>query len=107
MLNIKQRQTILKKINLYDGKIDSIEGVKTRKAYKLLQEKYFTRKKDIDGIYGNDTDILLTNIYYLLNSRYFKIEEFRCHCNGLCTGYPHVINKNLITNLNKLRVKLI
>ena len=103
MLNIKERQNILKKINLYSGNIDGIEGPKTKKSYKLLQEKYFVRKKDIDGIYGLNTNILLENIRIFLQSKYFRLEEFKCRCNGLCTGYPQVVNKNLIYNLNKLR----
>jgi len=102
MLSIKERQTILKTINLYNGIIDGIEGVKTKRGYKLLQQKYFTKSKDIDGIYGNNTDILLKNVNTFLNSKYFKLEEFKCKCN-YCTGYPHLIDKNLVTNLNLLR----
>ena len=103
MLNIKERQTILKKINFYNGKIDGIEGPLTKKAYKLLQQKYFKRPIDIDGIYGKNTNLLLNNVKTFFNSKYFKLEEFRCHCNKYCTGYPCVVDKNLINNLNKLR----
>ena len=103
MLDIKKRQTILKKLNLYDDSIDGIEGPKTKNAYKKLQEKYFKRKKDIDGIYGKNTNILLENLNTFIDSKYFKLEEFKCHCNNLCTGYPHVINKNLLNNLNSFR----
>lgn len=103
MLNIKERQSFLKEIKLYNGKVDGIEGVKTKGAYLSLQKKYFKRKTDIDGIYGKNTDILLQNVKNFQNSRYFKLEEFKCHCSGFCTGYPHVIDKKLIVNLNKLR----
>ena len=103
MLSIKKRQSILKKINLYTGLIDGLEGEKTKKAYIKLQKKYFKRPNDIDGIYGKNTDILLQNVNNLLDSKYFKLEEFRCHCNKYCTGYPCILDKNLIINLNKLR----
>ena len=103
MLTIKERQTILKRISLYNGKIDGKEGPITKKAYKLLQQKFFKRQIDIDGIYGKNTDVLLTNVKNFLNSKYFKLEEFRCHCNIYCTGYPGIIDYNLINNLNVLR----
>lgn len=103
MLDIKKRQSILKTINLYNGKIDGVEGIKTKNAYLTLQKKYFKRKSDIDGIYGKNTDILLQNINIFLKSKYFKLEEFRCKCNKYCTGYPCIIDKNLVRNLNKLR----
>ena len=103
MLNIKERQYLLSKLNFYTGKIDGIEGIKTKNAYSKLQKKYFKRKKDIDGIYGKNTDILLKNVNIFLDSKYFKLEEFRCKCNKFCTGYPSVVDKYLVKNLNALR----
>ena len=59
MLSVKQRQEKLKFLGFYNGAIDGIEGVKTKRAYYELQSKYFFRKKDIDSKYGPNTEKLL------------------------------------------------
>lgn len=53
MLNIKQRQMNLKFLNFYSGKVDGIEGIKTKEAYKKFQQEYGLA---VDGIYGVNTD---------------------------------------------------
>lgn len=106
MLTIYQRQAHLKYLGLYKGKLDGIEGKLTKKAYKDLQNKYFTRKKDKDGIYGKDTDILLVNAYRVKRyTKNFKLEEFRCECKGYCTGYPEYLSVTFLKNAQKLRDK--
>ena len=106
MLTIEKRQEYLKELGFYDGKIDGIVGSKTLKAYRLLQNKYFTRPKDKDGLYGNDTNILLVNAYRVFKyTKNFKLEEFRCECDGDCTGYPTILNIQLLKNLQKVRNK--
>ena len=77
MLSIKMRQKYLRNLGFYKGKIDGVEGIKTKKAYKSLQTKYFTRKKDIDGVYGNSTEILLRNAERVrLYAKNFKLSEY-------------------------------
>ena len=107
MLSIKERQKYLTKLGYYKGKIDGIEGIATKKAYKQLQAKYFVRKKDIDGKYGNDTEKLLINAYRVkVYTKNFKLEEFKCECGGKwCTGYPRALDINLLKNIQKLRNK--
>lgn len=107
MLSIKERQRYLTKLGYYTGKIDGIEGPKTKKAYKQLQTKYFIRKSDIDGIYGNNTQKLLINAYRIkVYTENFKLEEFKCECNGKwCTGYHEILSINLLKNVQKLRNK--
>ena len=107
MLSIKTRQKYLKNLGFYKGKIDGVEGIKTKKAYKSLQTKYFTRKKDIDGVYGNNTEILLRNAERIrLYTKNFKLEEFKCECGGkYCTGYPKLISIRLLKNLQAVRTK--
>ena len=107
MESIKNRQKYLKKLGFYKGKIDGIEGAGTKKAYKQLQEKYFTRKKDIDGLYGVNTERLLINAYRVkVYTKNFKLEEFRCGCGAKhCTGYPAQLNINFLKNMQKLRNK--
>ena len=57
MLSIKQRQLNLYHCGyFYKGKIDSVEGAKTKKAYKAFQE---AQKLKIDGIYGDKTEAAL------------------------------------------------
>ena len=102
MLSVKTRQKYLKELGFYDGKIDGKWGDKCRKATLALQKKYFSRKKDQDGVYGNDTDILLRSAYNCRDLKYFKLTEFKCKCGGkYCTGYPAVLSRSLVTKLDK------
>jgi hypothetical protein len=107
LLSKKKRQTYLKKLGFYDGKIDGKIGPKTEAAYKELQKTYFTRKSDIDGKYGTNTDTLLRNAY--LVKEYcpdFALKEFKCGCGGkYCTGYPVVLDTQLLKNLQAVRDK--
>lgn len=107
MLSIKTRQKYLKNLGFYNGKIDGVEGSNTKKAYKALQTKYFDRKKDIDGVYGNNTEILLRNAERVrLYAKNFKLTEFKCECGGkYCTGYHTLLDINLLKYVQKLRNK--
>lgn len=105
MLDIKTRQQYLKELGFYKGNVDGIVGKLTRAAYLELQTKYFTRDKDRDGIYGNDTDKLLVNAYRVKKyCKNFKLEEFKCKCGGrYCTGYPAYLDIQFLINLQKVR----
>ena len=72
-----------------------------------MQSKYFTRKKDIDGVYGNNTEVLLRNAERVrLYTKNFKLEEFRCGCGAKhCTGYHTLIDINLLKYAQRLRNK--
>lgn len=107
MLTVKDRQKYLKKLGFYKGKIDGVEDTETKKAYKDLQKEFFTRKSDIDGIYGKNTDILLLNAIRVKNrAKNFKLEEFKCECNGrFCTGYPAYLSISLLEDIQKVREK--
>ena len=104
MLDIKGRQRLLKAIGYYSGKIDGIEGKQTKAAYKALQQKYM-RKKDIDGVYGINTERVLVSAYRVKEyTKNFKLEEFKCECGGKwCTGYPAKLNADLLKYAQKLR----
>lgn len=106
MLKIKTRQTYLKNLGFYNGKIDGKEGKQTKEAYLKLQKKYFP-KDEQDGIYGNNTEILLRNAERVrLYTKNFKLEEFRCECGGkYCTGYHKLLNKNLLKYIQSVRDK--
>lgn len=104
ILSVKTRQTYMKALGFYTGSVDGVEGPKTKAAYLALQKKYFERDKDIDGLYGKNTDILLRSAYNMKDAKNFKLSEFRCKCGGkYCTGFPAEIDKDLIDNLQKLR----
>lgn len=108
LLSIKKRQQYLKDLGFYNGLIDGKEGAKTKKAYKDLQVKYFTKSKrpnDRNGIYGKNTDILLRNahLFYENKIKHFRLEEYRCKCTSYCTGYPALLDKNLLIGEDKLR----
>lgn len=107
MLKIKTRQKYLKALGFYSGPITGKEDKLTKAAYKKLQNKYFTRAKDKDGIYGPDTDKLLRSAYNCRGLKYFKLEEFKCKCGGkYCTGYPAVVSRSLVLKMEqKVRPK--
>ena len=105
MLSIKERQRLLKALGMYNDKIDGIEGKNTKAGYKKLQNKYFIRKKDKDGIYGTDTERLLLSAYRVKTyTKNFTLDEFRCECGGKwCTGYPATLSIDLLKYAQKLR----
>ena len=105
MLTVRERQEYLKKLGLYTGEIDGSAGPLTRAAYKKLQDKYFTRAKDKDGMYGPDTDKLLQNVYRVeVYTKNFKLSEFKCDCGGkYCTGYPAILDVQLLKNIQTVR----
>lgn len=107
LLTIETRQKYLKALGFYAGEIDGSEGKLTKAAYTKLQNKYFTRTQDKDGIYGNNTDILLRNAYNVhIYAKNFRLEEFKCNCGGrYCTGYPKVISVQLLKNIQAIRDK--
>lgn len=107
LLTIKTRQKYLKELGFYSGAIDGIAGAKTKAAYKALQQKYFVRSVDIDGKYGKNTDILLRNAYNVAkHTEHFSVDEFKCKCgNEYCTGYPAILDVELLKNLQKIRDK--
>lgn len=109
MLTVKQRQEKLKFLGFYKGAIDGVEGAKTKRAYKELQDTYFFRKQDKDGKYGTNTEKLLESAYNVKKySKNFdlKKDKLYCHCKGkYCTGYPAIINDDLMRNIQAERDK--
>lgn len=105
MLSIRERQEYLKFLGLYKGKIDGIDGKQTKTAIKNLQAKYFTRKSDVDGLYGKNTDILLVNAYRVKKyTSNFDLTEFKCGCHTkYCSGYPAYLSINLLRNIQTMR----
>ena len=109
MLSIRERQEKLKYLGFYKGAIDGIEGVKTKRAYKELQDKYFFRAKDKDGKYGTNTEKLLIsafNVKKYTKNFDIKKDKLYCRCKGkYCTGYPAIIEVDLLKNLQSIRDK--
>ena len=97
MLDVKTRDRYLKYLGYSNDK----------KGITKLQTNYFFNKKDIDGIYGNNTDILLQNVYNvktICKNFDLKKDKMYCRCGGKsCTGYPSIIDINLLKNLQNLR----
>lgn len=70
-----------------------------------LQKQYFTRKKDCDGLYGQNTDYLLRHVYNVKRvCTNFTPQEFKCECGGrYCTGYPVQMKATELYNLQTIR----
>lgn len=69
-----------------------------------FQKKYL-RKKDVDGVYGTDTDRALRHVYNVKKyTKNFSPEEFKCECGGkYCCGYPSWMKKVELENLQSIR----
>ena len=80
-------------------------GAYNKTNIKKFQRTAFTRAKDIDGVYGVDTDRALRHWYNVrFYSKDFKPEEFRCECGGrYCTGYPSYMKRVELANLQAIR----
>lgn len=66
-------------------------------------QKTYMRSKDVDGVYGTDTDRLLRHLYNVKKcAPSFKPTEFRCTC-GHCTGYPTYMRQVELKHLQKIR----
>lgn len=98
MLTITQRKNYFKTLGL---------GEYNKTNIKRLQQKYFVRAADIDGIYGINTDKLLVSLANAVTyAPHFKLQEFKCHCGSrFCTGYPAYLDARLLQNLEALRAK--
>ena len=107
MLSIKTRQKYFKFIGLYKGKIDGKTNKEYKEAVLKLQKKYMP-KDEQDGIYGENTEIVLIDAYRVKKyCKHFVLEEFKCECKGkYCTLYPHKISIRLLKNLEKSREHL-
>jgi len=92
----------VEKRKLYFQKLDLGEYNETN--IKKFQKKYL-RAKDVDGIYGTDTDRLLRHVYNVTKyTKNFSPEEFKCECGGkYCTGYPTWMKKVELENLQAIR----
>ena len=79
-------------------------GEYNKENIKKLQKKYL-RAKDVDGIYGTNTDNLLRHVYNVKKcAPNFKPEEFKCECGGrYCTGYPTYMKQVELKNLQSIR----
>lgn len=102
-MKIKTRQKYLKKIGLYTSKIDGIEGLGTKSAYKYFNIIFLNKTSDK---YTKETEKLLNEIYksyckskYMKSTDWkyfknFKESEFKCTCKGkYCDGYNGRKNK--------------
>lgn len=93
LLSVSDREKLFKAL----GYEYNEEGI------KKLQKKYL-RKKDVDGIYGPNTDNLLRHVYNCSLVKNFEPEEFKCECGGrYCTGYPSYMKMVELNNLQAIR----
>ena len=90
--NVKQLQEILTQIGIDVGKIDGIDGPKTRAGIRQFQKIFGLA---VDGIAGPKTWAVLNEAK---NIKHFKIQEFTCrHCGEI------KIDINLLAKLEELR----
>jgi len=95
LLSIEQRQQIFQVLGYGDYNTESIAKF----------QKDYLRAKDVDGIYGNNTDNALRHVYNV--KRYcknFTPQEFKCECGGrYCTGYPTYMKASQLSTIQSIR----
>jgi peptidoglycan hydrolase-like protein with peptidoglycan-binding domain len=90
--NVKQLQEILTQIGIDVGKIDGVDGPKTRAGIRQFQKIFGLA---VDGIAGPKTWAVLDKAK---NVKHFKVREFACkHCGEI------KIDINLLVKLEELR----
>ena len=96
LLSVEKRKQYFKYLGLGEYNKANIEK---------FQKKAFTRKSDIDGVYGTNTDRALRHFRNVKKyAPNFKPEEFKCECGGrYCTGYPSWMKKVELENLQNIR----
>ena len=96
LLTVEKRKKYFEKLGL---------GAYNKTNIKKFQRKAFTRKSDIDGVYGTDTDRALRHFRNVKKyAPNFKPQEFKCECGGkYCTGYPSWMKKVELQNLQAIR----
>ena len=96
LLSVEKRKQYFKYLGLGEYNKANIEK---------LQKKAFTRKSDIDGVYGTNTDRALRHFRNVKKyAPNFKPKEFKCECGGkYCTGYPSWMKKVELENLQAIR----
>ena len=96
LLSVEKRKQYFKYLGL---------GEYNEANIKKFQKKAFTRKSDIDGVYGTNTDRALRHFRNVKKyAPNFKPEEFKCECGGrYCTGYPSWMKKVELENLQTIR----
>lgn len=95
LLAIEKRKKFFKELGF---------GEYNEASIKKFQKKYL-RARDVDGVYGTNTDIALRHVYNVKRwTKNFEPEEFKCECGGrYCTGYPSWMKKVELQNLQKIR----
>ena len=104
-LNVKSQKQIMKDWGFYDGPVDSVKDDARDQAVLKVNTKYLP-KKFHKAVYYKETDIVLRNLRRFTDCdiKNFKLEEFKCGCNRrYCSGYPGVLNEQLLINLQELR----
>ncbi len=90
--NVKEIQEVLNQIGIDIGKIDGINGAKTKAGIRQFQKIFGLA---VDGIAGAKTWAVLNKAK---NIRHFKVREFACrHCGDI------KIDINLLVKLEELR----
>ena len=95
LLTVDQRKKKFKELGF---------GEYNEASIKKFQKKYL-RAKDVDGVYGTNTDKALRHVYNVKKyTKNFEPEEFKCECGGrYCTGYPSWMKKVELENLQAIR----
>ena len=103
LLSVETRKKYFERLGL---------GAYNKTNIKKFQRTAFKRAKDIDGVYGVDTDRALRHWYNVVvwlpnqngGKSNFRPEEFRCECGGkYCTGYPSYMKRVELANLQSIR----
>lgn len=99
------RKQIMKDAGLYKGVVDSKKDEAYLDGVEATNKKYLP-KKFHKRVYFKETDIVLRNLrnFHESGVKNFKLEEFKCGCGRRhCSGYPAVLSKYLLSDLQLMR----
>ena len=115
-MTTKQKQCLLEYLGYYipenSGKVNNVDGEigpKTESATKAFQKDYGL---EADGIFGPLTEAEILDVVATgrkpgvdwTTVKYFKREEFECHCEGkYCNGFPVEPSALLVKTADKVR----
>ena len=99
------RKQIMKDAGLYKGSVDSLKDDAYLDGVEAVNKKYLPKKYH-NRVYYKETDIVLRNLraFQEAGVKNFKLEEFKCGCGRKhCSGYPAVLSKHLLGDLQLMR----
>ena len=104
-MTVYKQQLLLEYLGFSPGKLDGLDGPKTRAAAKKFQTAYgleVTEKSLTDAVAGLIGPVAVDTENWWEEIKYFKRSEFACKC-GRCGGFPAEPKEALVRIADQIR----